>query len=95
MENVLSGIPLIGLSAPALVSIAVLLLLTGKIVPRATYVEKKEEALRWQAAYEKEREARAKSNDQTVEMLAALKTNHSVIVAMFETIKSTTTSGGH
>jgi hypothetical protein len=83
----LDGIPLVGLTAPTLLSIAVLLLLTGRIVPRATLQDKAEEARDWKAAYELEREARISSDAQTVELLEVSKTNHAVTVAMFDVIR--------
>lgn len=81
------GIPLVGLTAPTLLGIAVLLLFTGRLVPRATLLDKAQEASDWKAAYEAEREARATSDQQTVELLEVSKTNHSVTVAMFELIR--------
>lgn len=81
------GIPLVGLSAPVLLGITVLLLLVGRIVPRTTLVDKQQEAADWKAAYEAEREARAKSDAQTVELLEVSKTTHAISVAMFDVIR--------
>lgn len=75
-----------GLSAPALLGLAVFLLLVGKIVPRTTMLDKMAEAERWRAAYEAEREARGEVEKQTKELYELAKTTHSVIVAMFQTI---------
>ena len=75
-----------GLSAPALLGLAVFLLLVGKIVPRATLLDKMAEAERWRAAYEAEREARSEAEKQTKDLYELAKTTHSVIVAMFQTI---------
>lgn len=81
----IDGVPVLGMSAPALVGLAVVLLLTGRIVPLSTYREKCKEAERWREAYEAEREARATSDGQTVELLEIAKTTHSIIAAMFGT----------
>lgn len=81
----LEGMPLADLTAPTLLGVAVLLLLFGKLVPRATLMDKKEEAQRWREAYEKEREGRALSEAQSAELLELSKTTYNVIVAMFET----------
>lgn len=89
----IDGFPLIGLTAPTLLGIAILFLLMGRIIPRSTYLDKSREAERWREAYEKEREARARSNAQTVELLEGLKTNHAVISAMFQTIQRLAGSG--
>lgn len=81
------GIPVVGLTAPALLGITVLLLLMGRIVPRATMQDKIQEASDWKAAYEAERDARAKSDAQTVELLEVSKTTHAISVAMFDVIR--------
>lgn len=90
----IDGLPVVGLTAPALLGIAVLLLLLGKIVPRATLTDKAEESERWRHAYEAEREARATSDAQTVELLELAKTTHNIIVTMFGTAERTQQSGG-
>jgi hypothetical protein len=90
----LDGIPVVGLSAPVLLGITVLLLLLGKIVPRATLQDKIQEAADWKAAYEAEREARAKSDAQTAELLEVSKTTHSISVAMFDVIRQSVRQGG-
>jgi hypothetical protein len=81
------GIPLYGLTAPALLGLAVLLLMTGRLVPRSTLLDKSKEATQWREAYESEREARASSDAQTVELLEVSKTTHAVTVAMFDVIR--------
>ena len=83
----LEGIPILGLSAPALLGIAILLMFTGRLFPRSTVQDLRQERDTWRAAYETEREARAKANQQSIELLEGLKTNHAVIVAMFDVIK--------
>lgn len=79
----LEGIPIVGLTAPGLVGIAVVLLLTGRIVPRATLRDKQIEADQWRAAYEKERDTRIASDSQTVELLEVVKTTNKIVTAMF------------
>jgi hypothetical protein len=78
-----ADLPLVGLTAPALLGLAMLMLLTGRIVPRPTYRDKAEEAERWRAAYETEREARALSNRQTIELLEVTKLTNAIVVAAF------------
>lgn len=77
------GIPVGDISAPGLVAVAVLLLMTGLLVPRRTLTDKAKEADRWHEAYEKEREARVTSDAQTAELLELAKTTHSFITAVF------------
>lgn len=77
------GIPLVGLTAPGLVGIAVVLLLTGRIVPRATLRDKAQEATEWRLAFEKEREIRLASDAQTVELLEVVKTTNRIVTALF------------
>lgn len=88
------GFPIVGLTAPALLGITVLLLLMGKIVPRATMQDKIQEAADWKAAYEKERDARGRSNLQTIELLEVSKTTHSITVAMFDVVRQNSQSSG-
>lgn len=45
--------------------------------------DKAEEAERWRLAYETEREARALSNRQTIELLDVTKLTNSIVVAAF------------
>ena len=81
--NLAPDIPLIGLTAPTLVGLAVLFLMTGRIVPRTTYQEKIKEAADWRQAYENEREARAKSEQHMVELLEVSKANYAIVHAVF------------
>lgn len=85
----MDGVPLVGLTAPGLLGLAILLLLTGRIVPRMTLEDKVKECEAWKTAYEKEREARAVSESQTAELLEVSKTTHAVTVAMFDVIRQT------
>lgn len=71
------------LTAPALVGITILLLLTGRLIPRSNYKDKSDEAERWRKAYEAEKEARMTSDAQTTELLELAKTTHNIIAAMF------------
>lgn len=82
----IDSIPLIGLSAPTLLGVAIALLLTGKIVPRATLMDRQKEMERWREAYEREREARAVLERQTEELTELAKTTHAIIVAMFQSV---------
>lgn len=82
------GLPVVGLTAPALLGIMVLFFMVGRIVPRSTLQDKIKECERWQAAYEVEREARATSNQQTIQLLEFAKTNHSLITAIFTNLEA-------
>lgn len=79
----LTDLPLVGLTAPVLLGLAVLMLLTGRIVPRSTYRDKADDAERWRLAYETERETRALSNRQTIELLEVTKLTNAIVVAAF------------
>ena len=83
----LEGIPVVGLTAPGLLGLFVLLMFLGKIVPRSTLLDKQKEADQWREAYEAEREARASSDAQTVELLEVSKTTHAISMAMFDAIR--------
>lgn len=90
----IENIPLVGLTAPALLGIAVLLLLTGRIVPRSALTDRDKEIERWKSAYETEREARIISDNQTAKLLIAVETNRDVLFALLKVIKPTADSGG-
>lgn len=77
------GIPIADLTAPTLLGLTVLLLLLGKIVPRATLKDKAEEAEKWRLAYEAEKKRANTSDAQTAELLEVARTTHSIIVAVF------------
>ena len=81
------GVPIVGLSAPAIVMFGFLLIMTGRLVPRPTMQDKIDEAKSWREAYEKEREARVAADQQSRELLAGLKTNHEIIQAIFSNIE--------
>lgn len=87
------GIPIADLTATTLLGIAVLLLLAGRIVPRATLQDKTKEAEQWRLAYEAEREARAASDSQSAELLELAKTTHAFIAAVFRNSERIRESG--
>jgi len=62
-------------------------------VPKRTLTDKDAEAARWRKAYEAEREARATSDAQTVELLEVAKTSHDLLVAMYGTAQRIRQSG--
>lgn len=78
----LDGISIIGLTPAGLLLLVVLMVLTGRLVPRSMYQEKKSEADRWHAAYELERTARLASDSQTRELLELAKTGTKVLEAV-------------
>lgn len=78
----IEGIPLVGLSAPAILGVVIMMILTGKLWTNAAYQEKVSEAERWRLAYEAEREARTLSDRQTTNLLEEAKTNRNVLAAL-------------
>jgi hypothetical protein len=84
----LDGVPLFGLTAPAILGIAVLMLMTGRLIPRSVFRDKHEESERWRMAYEAEREARLVSDNQTTKLLIAVETNRDVLLALFKALNS-------
>lgn len=77
-------IQLVDLTAPTLLGLAILLVFTGRLVPRAFLKDKEEECMHWRRAYEAEREARMTSDSQTVELLELAKTTNMLITALFQ-----------
>lgn len=90
----LEGLPVVNLTASTLLGIFVLMLFLGKIVPSSILKDKAEECERYRLAYEAEREARATSDAQTVELLELAKTTHDILVAMFKATEHIQQSGG-
>lgn len=88
------GLSLLDFTAPTLLGIAILLLLTGRIVPRPTLKDKIEECDKWRDAYEAEREARMTSDSQTRELLELAKTTNSLIMALFHVSETHQTPHG-
>jgi hypothetical protein len=80
----IEGISVIGLTPAALLGIAILMLLTGRLVPRSTYQDKTKEAEQWRQAYEAERSARTKSDAQTRELLEIARMSEHFLSAVFE-----------
>lgn len=78
----LGDLSLAVLSSSALLGLTVLLLLTGRIVPRSTLRDRIDESERWRSAYEAEREARSLSDAHTVELLEVAKTTQAIILAI-------------
>jgi hypothetical protein len=78
------GIPIDKLTAPVLLGICVLLILTGRLIPRRVYQDKSEECDRYREAFETEREARATSDAQTSELLEGQKTLLHLVEAIFQ-----------
>ena len=90
----IGDIPITGLTAPGILGLAVILLLTGYIVPRKYLVDKETEILRWKKAYETEREARIVSDSQTGQLLVAIEANRDLMSALLTVVKPEARSGG-
>lgn len=87
------GVPLTGLTAPAMLSVVFLLFITGKIWTNAAYQEKVAEAERWRLAYEAEREARSTSDSQTRELLEVARTTQALITGVYSNSERIRQSG--
>jgi len=88
---VIDNIPIAGLTPAALLLFEVLMVLTGRLVPRSTLEDKKVEANQWRRAYEAERDARTVSDAQTRELLEVAKTSQQFLAGVYansEKIKS-------
>lgn len=78
------GISIIGLTAPGLLLIAVLMVLTGRLVPKSTHEQTVKERDQWRAAYEVAELARSTQEAQTRELLEVAKTSTAVLTALHE-----------
>lgn len=77
------GIPIETLTVRGLLALAVLMILFGYLVPRRIYKDKADEAIRWQLAFEKQRDRSDKSDAQAEQMLEQGKATHALITAIF------------
>jgi len=80
----LDGVSLIGLTPAGLLLITVLMILTGRLVPKSTYQDKGKEADQWRQAYELERVARSAADAQNRELLEVAKTSAGFLKAVSE-----------
>jgi hypothetical protein len=76
------GVPASVLTVGGLLGLAVLLVLTGRLVPRRTLVDKIAEAERWREAYEHAEEARAEQAEQIGELVELARTTHAAIASL-------------
>lgn len=68
-SGLLAGIPLVGLSAPVLLGIAVLLIIRGSLVPRSVLEDMKQDRNEWRSAHEVSEAARIESMKQVESLL--------------------------
>jgi hypothetical protein len=69
----MDGISIVGLTPAGLLLLAVLMVFTGRLVPRSTHQDVKDERDKWRQAYEASEEARLVSDAQTRELLEVAK----------------------
>lgn len=80
----LDGVSLIGLTPAGLLLITVLMVLTGRLVPKSTYQQVIKERDQWHAAYELERTARNAADAQSRELMELAKTGTKVLEAVHQ-----------
>lgn len=78
MEELL-GLPVVGLTAPFLLGLSVLLLLTGKLIPRRTYDDLRKDRDDWKAAHAKSEETRAELVSHMTVMVEQAKVTESLL----------------
>ncbi|MGW5711534.1 hypothetical protein ACWF8U_00635 [Streptomyces olivaceus] len=78
----LFGINIVDGGSVALLAVVVLMVLTGRLVPRRTYDDLKEERDTWRAAHATSEEARRLERDQTRELLELSRTADRVLTAL-------------
>ncbi len=79
----LDGISLIGLTPPTLLLVIVVMVLTGRLIPRRVYLDKEKEAAQWHQAYEAMRLARDTSDAQTRELLEVAKASKQFLEGVY------------
>ena len=76
------GIPLTGLTAPALLGLAIFLILRGYLVPRSTYDDLKDDRDQWREAHRVSEEARLTQVRQLDAVLEVGETVKNVMTAL-------------
>jgi hypothetical protein len=79
---VIFGVPVAGLTAPVLLGIGILLILTGRLVPRRTYDDALRDRDRWQQAHSVSEEARLTQTKQLDAVLEVGETVKQVMLAL-------------
>lgn len=77
------GISLIGLTPAGLLLLVVVMVLTGRLIPRRVYLDKVKESDQWHQAYEAMKEARDTSDAQTRELLEVAKTSRQFLEGVY------------
>lgn len=78
------GISIAALTPAGLLLVTVLMILTGRLVPRSTHQDAKKEADQWHQAYELERVARNTADAQNRELLEVAKASAGFLKAVSE-----------
>jgi len=89
------GIPLVSLTPPVLLGVAILLLLFGRLWTNSAYQEKCRESERWRKAYETSEKARAISDAQSAELLELGRATYAMLDAVFSTLDPPGGGGAH
>lgn len=82
------------LSPSVLLGFAIWMLFTGRLWTNAAYQQKIKECEKWEKAYEASEAARALAYAQTTELLEFAKTDHNLLVALFEVSERARQPGG-
>jgi hypothetical protein len=72
---VIEGIPLVGLSAPAILLLVVVLILRGQLIPRRTYDDIKEDRDQWRDNCRQSEAARSMQDQQILELIEQSRTS--------------------
>lgn len=82
-------------TASGLLGLAIVCIIFGILVPRPFWKDKKEEAEKWQKAYETERDAHAITRAQNSELLENSKVVRDILEAMFHATEPPGKGGAH
>lgn len=89
----LGNIGILDFTPSVLLGVAILLILTGRLIPRFFLDRADCDAERWKKAYETAEEARRTSDAQVIELLEMSRTAHAIITAMSSTSEKIRQSG--
>lgn len=78
----LDGVPIVQLTPGILLGVGILAILTGRLVPRRTYDDVKEDRDSWRAAHQLSEHERVIVTEQMKELLEHAKTTNAIIRAL-------------
>lgn len=78
----IEGIPVVGVTAPAVLLLVVILILRGQLIPRSTYLDIKEDRDQWRENCRQSEAARSMQDQQILELIEQSRTSTGLLQAL-------------